>query len=115
MEHAADHSPLADLALALAEIDALSVARLSRNHNAPIEADLLALRAAVSRASVSLRKIEFWLRPETRTALTALPSHDGAGAVPSSAQRIIVAFRRTAPAAAGDPLCHPGGECSLPE
>ena len=82
MDHAAHHSPLADLAEALEEIDALSIARLSRNHNSPVEPEMLALRAAVSRASVCLRKIEFWLVPATR----------------ASTRRTIVAVRRTAPA-----------------
>ena len=82
MERAADHSPLADLALALAEIDALSIAGLSRNHNTPVESELLALRAAVSRASVSLKKIEFWLLPSARVA-------------PESSRRTIVSHQKS--------------------
>ena len=82
MDRAARHSPLADLAEALEEIDALSIARLSRNHNTPVEPEMLALRAAVSRASVCLRKIEFWLLPSAR----------------QSARQTIVAVRRSSPA-----------------
>ena len=126
MGRAADHSPLADLALALEEIDMLSVVGLSRNHNAPIEPELLALRAAVSRASVCLRKIEFWLVPATRMSLMALSPGDngddgndggdsGERVVPDSPRRIIVAFRRSVPAEPGDRLRRPDGPCPVSE
>ena len=102
MERAADYTPLADLAQALEEIDALSMAGLSRNHNTPVESELLALRAAVSRASVSLRKIEFWLLPATRASLTPVPDGDGSRVVPESLRRAVVVFRRPMPAETDD-------------
>jgi len=111
MARAADHSPLADLALALEEIDSLSIARLCRNHDAPVEPDLIALRAAVSRASVCLRKIEFWLVPGLRSSRASAHQDDADdaddGVVSGSAHRIIVAFRRSPPAGTPDRLRHP--------
>ena len=112
MERAARHSPLADLALALEEIDALSIAGLGRNHNTPVDPDLIALRAAVSRACVCLRKLEFWLVPATRASLRAVAAEDGECILPESGRRIIVAFRRSAPGEIDDPLRRPDGPYS---